>query len=146
MAAHGSRNPLPPIFSAYLCYNAPMLEYACFVERVIDGDTVVLAVDLGLNVTTRIRLRLEGLDAAPMGEAAGQMAHMWVKRNLESKTCTLRTEGDTDRYGRFLGDLMFTPAQAGALNDYLQAPASSPPVSFVQMAIATPWMRAYSGD
>lgn len=39
-----------------------MFEYAARVERVIDGDTIVCLLDLGLNVFRRETLRLNGVN------------------------------------------------------------------------------------
>ena len=40
-----------------------MYEYMCEVERVVDGDTVDVVIDLGFDVNLRSRVRLEGIDA-----------------------------------------------------------------------------------
>ena len=39
-----------------------MYEYACTVDRVVDGDTVDVILDLGFDILYRTRVRLYGID------------------------------------------------------------------------------------
>ena len=39
-----------------------MYEYNCKVERVVDGDTVDVVLDLGFNILHKCRVRLYGID------------------------------------------------------------------------------------
>mgnify|MGYP003647432670 CR=1 FL=1 len=39
-----------------------MFEYYCKVERVVDGDTIDVNIDLGFDVCTKQRVRLLGID------------------------------------------------------------------------------------
>lgn len=40
-----------------------MYEYSCKVQRVVDGDTVDVLIDLGFEIYVGHRVRLEGIDA-----------------------------------------------------------------------------------
>ena len=39
-----------------------MYEYSCIIERVVDGDTVDVNINLGFDVWTKQRVRLKGVD------------------------------------------------------------------------------------
>ena len=39
-----------------------MYEYSCIIERVVDGDTVDVNINLGFDVWTKQRVRLNGVD------------------------------------------------------------------------------------
>ncbi len=39
-----------------------MYEYACTVERVVDGDTIDVTLDLGFDILHKCRVRLYGID------------------------------------------------------------------------------------
>ena len=48
------------------------------VERVIDGDTILVEIDCGFNIRARQRLRLRGIDAPEMSTKAGERARVFV--------------------------------------------------------------------
>lgn len=86
---------------------ADFYTYKATAVRVIDGDTVVLDVDLGFDVTKRMTFRLHGIDAPEMRTKAGKEA-------AEHLACLLLTspmlglivrsiKDKTDKYGRYLG-------------------------------------------
>lgn len=81
-----------------------MYEYKAKVERVVDGDTLELAIDLGFNITIRETVRLLGVDAfetkgdeRPLGLAAKE----FMKELLEGKEVIIETRKD-DSFGRWL--------------------------------------------
>ena len=39
-----------------------MYQYACKVDRVVDGDTIDVVLDLGFDILYRTRVRLYGID------------------------------------------------------------------------------------
>ena len=39
-----------------------MYEYSCKVERVVDGDTIDVVLDLGFDILHKCRVRLYGID------------------------------------------------------------------------------------
>lgn len=55
-----------------------MYEYAATVERVLDGDTYVLRVDLGWHVSIQGHVRLIGVDCPEQRAPGGQAATEWV--------------------------------------------------------------------
>lgn len=51
--------------------------YVAHVERVIDGDTILVEIDCGFNIRVRQRLRLRGI-APEMSTKAGERARVFV--------------------------------------------------------------------
>lgn len=84
--------------------------YKATCERVIDGDTLQMIVDLGFHLTTRIRVRLLDVDTpelrSSIGEerAAAQRAKTFVIQWTHKRDLTVRTE-KADSFGRWLGDI-----------------------------------------
>lgn len=96
-----------------------MYEYSAIVLRVIDGDTLDLDIDLGLETFRQIRVRLAGLNAAehgtPAGDAATEFVSEWL--NTVAHRVTITTVKDkTEKYGRYLATVA---GPHGTLNDAL---------------------------
>lgn len=77
-----------------------MFDYRAVVVRVVDGDTVILDVDLGFGVWLRYQsFRLVGLNAREHADTGGKEA----KANLESRlpvgTVATVTSVKNDKYG-----------------------------------------------
>lgn len=95
-----------------------MYEYHARALRVIDGDTVVLDVDLGFRVRTTMTVRLKGVNCPERsgstyaaGEAARVFTHNWIVENtrdgspltlISFKTKTGTDEKSFDRYLGFI--------------------------------------------
>ena len=87
------------------------------VLRVIDGDTMVVSIDLGFDLTLTQTIRIKGINAPEMrsadfkektrGIAATAFAATW----LQGRRLLIKTTKD-DKYGRMLGD--FICADTGA--------------------------------
>lgn len=81
--------------------------YKATAVRIIDGDTVVLDVDLGFEITKRMTFRLYGIDAPEMRTKAGKDAaeHLaWLILGTPIQSLIVRSIKDkTDKYGRYLG-------------------------------------------
>jgi micrococcal nuclease len=80
------------------------------IDKVIDGDTVDVTIDLGFNLLQQVRVRLTGIDAPENRtldleeKAKGIMSREFLKDALENaKYLTLETT-KTGKYGRYLGD------------------------------------------
>ena len=75
--------------------------YRAWVQRVIDGDTLIAIVDLGLGHQTRpIRLRLRGIDCPELSTLAGRTARDFVREALAPAPFIVITTHRTDAYGR----------------------------------------------
>ena len=85
-------------------------EYNCKLDRVIDGDTVDVDIDLGFNHWIHgERIRLFGIDTPEsrtsdkVEKRYGLLAKEFVQSFFEeNKTLTLQTK-KKDKYGRYLG-------------------------------------------
>ena len=85
----------------------PTYVYQAEVERVIDGDTVLLRVDLGFAVWKEQRIRLAEVDTPPMDESKGQEAYRYVRDQLaQAQTVVVKTH-KIDIYGRYVGHLFY---------------------------------------
>jgi micrococcal nuclease len=95
-----------------------MYEYKCTVNKVIDGDTVDVDIDLGFGIVlTDERVRIMGIDT-PESRTRNKIEKLFglaAKRRLKellSKQCILKTEINKDgedmkgKFGRVLGDFI----------------------------------------
>lgn len=98
-----------------------MHEYTATLVRVIDGDTVVLVVDLGFTVSVNIEFRLLGINAPEM-KGATKLAGLNAKGHLEQLLAmgalSLKSEKavKTDKYGRWLADITVTKPDSSSFN------------------------------
>lgn len=80
-----------------------MYEYSAHCVRVIDGDTLLLDIDLGFHITVRERVRLEGVNTPEMPTEAGFAAQRWVEGWVASNAAlTVQVKRATDKYGRYV--------------------------------------------
>ena len=84
----------------------PAYQYKATVVRVVDGDTVVLVVDLGFSVSVQEKFRLahintpEKVDKEGWAKATGRISELLPKGGA----CVIRSLGQ-DKYGRWLGEI-----------------------------------------
>ena len=101
---------VPP--SRKSCYNFRVTE----INRVVDGDTIDVTIDLGFDLYKKERVRVAGIDTPEKRtrdleeKALGIDATNWLKDKLEDtiagdEELTIRTElkGGMGKYGRLLG-------------------------------------------
>jgi len=96
-----------------------MYEYRGEVVNVVDGDTVDVRIDLGLDIQREIRLRLFGINAAERFTDLGKMATEALRDTLAGNPkVTVKTFKDrTEKYGRYLAIL--TAEDGTNINDWL---------------------------
>ena len=81
------------------------------INRVIDGDTVDVDIDLGFSITITHRVRLKDIDAAETRtkdleeKAEGIKARLWLEKELSRKGEWIIDTKKEDKYGRILGTL-----------------------------------------
>ena len=101
---------IPP--SRKSCYNFRVTE----INRVLDGDTIDVTIDLGFDLYKKERVRIAGVDTPEKRtrnleeKALGIDATNWLKEKLDGAIAgddelTIRTEldGGVGKYGRLLG-------------------------------------------
>ena len=94
------------------CYNFRVIE----INKVLDGDTIDVTIDLGFDLYKKERVRIAGVDTPEKRtrnleeKALGIDATNWLKKKLEDtidgdEELTIRTElkGGVGKYGRLLG-------------------------------------------
>ena len=91
--------------------------YRCVIQRIVDGDTVDIDIDLGFGIWLRKeRVRVAGIDTPEkrtrdkiekmFGLAATAKAHTLIPEGSE---CIVRTRRDkAGKYGRTMGDFVMT--------------------------------------
>tara|TARA_R100000482_G_scaffold54341_1_gene19493 strand:- start:790 stop:1239 length:450 start_codon:yes stop_codon:yes gene_type:complete len=101
---------VPP--SRKSCYNFRVVK----INRVVDGDTIDVTIDLGFDLSKKERVRVAGVDTPEKRtrdleeKALGKDATNWLKEKLEGAVAgdddlIIRTElvGGVGKYGRLLG-------------------------------------------
>lgn len=93
-----------------------MYEYACKINKVIDGDTVDIDLDLGFNVVlSSQRVRMFGVDTPESRtsnteeKARGMLSKKKLTEKLSSSSCKIRTfkaDSNDDKFGRILGEFI----------------------------------------
>ena len=90
-----------------------MYEYKAIVNRVVDGDTVDVTIDLGFSVWKKIRVRMEGINTPESRtrdleeKKRGLAAKDRLKNILEfnDNKCVLKVSG-VGKYGRALATVL----------------------------------------
>ena len=80
-----------------------MYEYQATVHRVIDGDTVILNVDLGFSTYRRVTVRLKDVMAPELSEEFGLEAKAKLVSLLLTELTIKTFKDKTEKYGRYLG-------------------------------------------
>ena len=83
--------------------------YEAAVERVVDGDTLLVEVDLGFDTRVREYLRLRGIDAPELATPEGYKARAFVERELRKAPGIILRSYRAEKYGRYLADV-FLPS------------------------------------
>lgn len=76
----------------------------CRVEKIVDGDTVDVSVDMGFYVSTKVRVRLAGINAPETYTVDGQIAKSQLAALCSGIEVTMHCEG-RDKYGRWIAGL-----------------------------------------
>ncbi len=88
-----------------------LFTYKAYVNKIIDGDTLIVAFDFQLDNSVSQKLRLRGIDCPEIDTEEGQRARRFVESRLKDcefvivKTCKDRS----DKYDRYLADVFYLP-------------------------------------
>jgi len=102
-------------------------EYNATVERVVDGDTLEVLIDLGLDVAIRTTLRLNrinayetklGVNTTAEQKAKGIAGRDYLKAMFaaNSHVVVLTVKDKTEKYGRYLAEVIHNEVN---LNDQM---------------------------
>jgi len=81
--------------------------YRGVCERVIDGDTLLVAIDLGFDVWVKQRIRLRGINCPERGSDAGTRATAFVEERIVSGTTLIIQTFAIDIHGRYVADIFY---------------------------------------
>lgn len=82
--------------------------YVAVLDRVIDGDTLEVRIDLGFNVWKTEHIRLRGIDAPELSTKAGKAARSFVIEKLKDMKFVILRTYKTDKYARYVTDLFYS--------------------------------------
>ena len=92
-----------------------MYEYSCKVDRVVDGDTIDVVLNLGFDIMFKSRVRLYGIDTPESRtrdldeKARGKMASAFLKEAVENGSKVIiqtKLKDSRGKYGRVLGNVV----------------------------------------
>ena len=93
-----------------------MYTYYTKIDKVVDGDTCDVFIDLGFSVWHKERIRLAGIDTAEKNTPLGKALKEFLIKNLEGKLVKLEVS-KPDKYGRYLGKVYLKSEES--VNDQL---------------------------
>lgn len=105
-----------------------MYEYKGKLDRVVDGDTIDVIIDVGFKITTNQRIRLARIDTPEIYRVPhdseeyqkGIQAKSYVDKRMKENDgkFTIQTSKLTGKYGRYIGEIFFGDSDI-SLNDEL---------------------------
>ena len=100
-----------------------MYTYKAKIIRWIDGDTVILNIDLGFHIIRQERIRLARINAPEMNRKSDyEVRQAKHARAVAKKICPhkseviIKTSKRQDMYGRFIGEIFLNEKN---ISDYL---------------------------
>lgn len=90
-----------------------MFQYAAELIRVIDGDTLVVNVDLGFYIKQEMKLRLRNIDTPELNSKERAKAldvKNFVEEQLKNNALAVQTY-KIEKWGRFLAEVYFGPPE-----------------------------------
>ena len=103
-----------------------LFHYKATVDRVVDGDTIDVTLDLGFDISYRGRIRFQGINAPesrtrdPVEKQAGLAAKRYVEdwiNGHEQRVIIQTSLDDRGKFGRILGRILNDEGEC--LNDEL---------------------------
>ena len=90
------------------------------ISRIIDGDTIVLDVDLGCSTFVNMTARLEGINAPEKNTPEGLIAKKYLEDKMPAGTPVVvqTTKDKKEKYGRYLATV-YLNKETVSLNDQL---------------------------
>jgi endonuclease YncB( thermonuclease family) len=85
--------------------------YKATIDRVVDGDTMILDIDLGFQVIKKQRVRLAGINTPELKTPKGKEVFEYLHNlALELEEVVIKTN-KIDIYGRYVGDIFYASIQ-----------------------------------
>tara|TARA_R110000851_G_scaffold75529_2_gene166472 strand:- start:31 stop:453 length:423 start_codon:yes stop_codon:yes gene_type:complete len=92
-----------------------MYEYSCTVDRVVDGDTIDVILDLGFDILYRSRVRLYGIDTPESRtrdkdeKVRGKLASAFLQEAIDNGSKVIietKLKDSKGKFGRVLGNVI----------------------------------------
>lgn len=84
---------------------AELFTYRATIRKIIDGDTLDVAITLAPGFTRDLKLRLRGLDCPELSTAAGRAAKVFVEKLIRPGDEVIISTTKPDKYDRYLADV-----------------------------------------
>ena len=82
-----------------------LFTYAATVRKIVDGDTLTVALAVAPGFTHQLKLRLRGIDCPEIATAAGRAAKAFVDDLLRPGDEVIISTTKPDKYDRYLADV-----------------------------------------
>lgn len=119
-----------------------MYQYKAYLIRVIDGDTLVVNVDLGFYLFQEMKLRLKNINTPELKSKEHKLASeakSFVEEQLKDKGLAIKTY-KVEKWGRFLADVYFGPI------DYTMTELFEKGSNLNELLIENGYAQLYSDD
>ena len=107
-----------------------MYEYKGKLERIVDGDTLDVVIDVGFQMTTQQRIRLAYINAPETYRQShdseeykkGMKSKEFIEKRMKENKgeFSIKTGKDKGVYGRYLGEIFFADSEVSLNNDMLE--------------------------
>lgn len=81
--------------------------FSAELDRVIDGDTLLLKIDLGFFITINSKVRLDDINCSPVDTKKGQEAKAFIEKELTNANLILECR-KKELYGRYLAYIYYS--------------------------------------
>jgi endonuclease YncB( thermonuclease family) len=81
--------------------------YKAYLERVVDGDTIRVILDLGFNIYHHKILRLKGINAPELKTKEGEKSYKIMSNILQNTPFLIIKTIKVDIFGRYVADIFF---------------------------------------
>lgn len=81
--------------------------YKAVVKRTVDGDTLIVRINLGFRTWVTRRLRLRGIDCPEKTTGVGRRATLFVQKIFDASPFAVVKTYKDDKYGRMLADIFY---------------------------------------
>jgi endonuclease YncB( thermonuclease family) len=85
-----------------------LFTYKAYIDSIVDGDTIVVNIDLGFEVFSKQRLRLNGISADELYTNAGKKAKNFVVSKLSGIDFVVIKTYCVDKYYRYVADVFYS--------------------------------------
>ena len=97
-----------------------MYTYFCKIDRVVDGDTIDVNIQLGFDISHKARVRMMGIDTPESRtrnlaeKALGLASKARLKEMLKGKKVKLICTKEKGKFGRILADVIAIDKNTGS--------------------------------